>query len=333
MTTIESCPCVCHGGSGAFPPPCSVPGGCGPHDENRADVEQPAAPTASDACVISGKKHRRSPGLLICQKHLDELGRMLAEIEDEAILLEVAPSMAIGYDRSGGGLASESSPVRTTPSVILDRRRGTGMTRASQEDETAWDDTPSAIETLHSRARLVREERDLSTPTTTVILGRGRRPASAIGPFCERLCGHDSCGPWVTDVVRAPVTLTGERELLARHLPWIAEQAWVDELYDELRALLAALRRANSTEHLPAGVCGTLLSDGSQCEGKVWHVLIKPDGKVERADSRPPAREDEPGFRCGACRRVWTGTDAVRLRDRMWRDEQNRQTSSAGSAS
>lgn len=289
------------------------------------------SPTAT--CVIRGKEHPAFEGLLICQQHLKDLSRMLGEVEDEAIHLEVAPSMAILYDRSGSGLASETSPVRTTPSALLDRRRGTGMTYASQDDEIAWDDTPSAIETLHSRARLVREERHLSTPTTTVLLGRGRRRAGAIGPFCDRLCGHDSCGPWITDSVRSPATLTGERELLSRHLRWVAEQPWVDEFYDELHALLAALRRANNSQRVPAGTCGTLLSDGSSCTGQVWHVLIRSDGKIVHEDGSRPAPEDEPGFRCGACHRVWTGTQAVRQRDRMWREEQERQTLRAGSGS
>jgi len=270
--------------------------------------------------------------MLVCRKHFDELGQLLRDIEDEAIHLEVRPSMAISYDASHSGLASQQSPIRLTAKAIRDPRRGTGVTRGRDLDELGWDDTPSAIETLHSRARQVREERDLAVPTTTVLLGRAPRPPGTIGPVCDRLCLHDSCGPWITDTIRAPATLTGERDLLTRQLPWIAEQPWVDEFYDEIRTLLAALRWVNGSQRIPVGMCETLLPDGSLCEGQVWHVLIKPDGKVIREDARSiPDPEDEPGFRCAACRRVWTGTEAVRKRDDMWRDEQNRRTQRAGS--
>lgn len=276
------------------------------------------------ACAIGGKSHEPVAGMLICRRHFEELGQMLREIEDEAIHLEVRPSMAIGYDSSGGGLASQQSPIRLTAKAIRDPRRGTGVTRGRDLDELAWDETPSALETLHSRARMVREERTLSVPTSTVLLGRARRPAGAIGPVCDRLCWHDSCGPWVTDTVRSPATLTGERDLLTRQLQWIVTQPWVDEFHAELHELLTALRRTNNSQRTPVGRCESLRADGSICEGKVWHVLITPDGKIVREGSTVPAPEDEPGFRCSSCRRVWTGTEAVRLRDRMWRDEQER---------
>lgn len=275
-------------------------------------------------CAIGNRRHDAVAGMLICRRHFEELGKMLREIEDEAINLEVRPSVAISYDSGSGGLASQQSPIRLAAKALRDPRRGTGVTRGRDLDELAWDETPSTIETLHSHARLVREERNLSVPASTVLLGRAKRPVTAIGPVCDRLCWHDSCGPWITDTVRAPATLTGERDLLTRQLPWIASQPWVDVFHADLRELLSALRRANNSQRTPVGRCDSVRPDGLMCEGKVWHVLIKPDGKIVRDGVGVPAPEDEPGFRCDSCRRVWTGTDAVRLRDRMWRDEQER---------
>lgn len=273
-------------------------------------------------CVIGAKPHQADVGYL-CERHFQQLGHMLRDIEDEAIQLEVRPTLAVSYDQSSGGLASEQSPIRITAKALRDPRRGTGVTRGRDLDELAWDSTPSALETLHSRARTVREERHMSVPTVTVILDRDKRPEGLAGPICARFCGHDSCGPWITDTVLAPATLSGERDLLTRQLPWIAAQPWVDEFHDELRSLLSALRRANNTVQRSVGVCESLQPDGSMCDGDVWDVLIRPDGSIERGSGHA-GRDDEPGFRCGKCRRVWTGTEAVRLRDRMWRDEQER---------
>ena len=124
-------------------------------------------------------------------------------------------------------------------------------------------------------------------------------------------------------------TLTGERHLLTRQLDWIAQQPWVDDFHDELKTLARQLQRANQTLETPVGTCGTLQPGGALCDGKVWHVLIRPDGKVMRAHHVQPAHDDEPGFRCSTCRRVWTGTDAVRKRADMWIDEQNRKAEAA----
>lgn len=274
-------------------------------------------------CVIGSRPHPADHGL-ICENHRQALSRTLRDIEDEALRLAVTPSLAISYEGGGGGsLASQRSPIRIDARALLDRRRGTGITRARDLDETAWDPTPSVLETLHAWERLVRDEHKLSTPTVTVILGRA--PRTAIGPVCARLCGHETCGPWITDTHPAPATVTGARDLLSKQLDWIARQPWVDDMYNELADLLAAMRRVNSTQDVPVGVCGSLQPDGNLCEGKVWHVLVKPDGRIARGD-QIAGPDDEPGFRCGTCRRIWTGTDAVRKRHDMWLDEQTRKS-------
>lgn len=279
----------------------------------------------TQSCVIAGRPHTAHHGLL-CDNHLQALTRILSDIEDEALRLAVTPSLAVSYDGGGGGtLASQRSPIRLDARVLRDRRRGTGIIRGTDDlDESAWDPTPSVLETLHAWERLVRAERHLPMLTVTVILGRapGRK---TIGPTCPRLCGHDTCGPWITDSHSAPATVTGARKLLSRQLDWVARQPWVDDMFDELTDLLAAMKRVNSTIDVHVGICESLQPNGTLCDGKVWHVLVKPDGKIAGGD-QAPGPHDEPGFRCGSCRRVWTGTDAVRKRNDMWLDEQTRKT-------
>lgn len=113
-------------------------------------------------------------------------------------------------------------------------------------------------------------------------------------------------------IPKGPATVTAERDTLTRQLFWVAQQPWIDEFYADVTTLLRVLKRTNGTLDLPVGDCGTFYG-AEQCDGKVWHATLKRDGEP-----------DEPGFRCSTCRRVWTGTEAVRKRDDMWRDEQAR---------
>lgn len=229
-------------------------------------------------CLIGERSHQADPGLLLCHHHFDQLARLLHDVEEEAITLDIRPPLAVSYDSAGGGaLASQRSPVRLEALVLTDRRRGTGVTAGRDLDEHGWDDTPSVVETLHAWARMVREERQLAQPDR--------------------------------------ITVISERRLLTAQLDWIARQPWVDDMHTELRDLVSQLKRVNGTTIVPVGDCDSLQADGSLCDGKVWHVVIGDDGKVTKSG------DGEPGFRCGRCRRVWTGTDAVRKRDQMWRDE------------
>ncbi|MCW2899958.1 MAG: hypothetical protein JWO67_2223 [Streptosporangiaceae bacterium] len=268
-------------------------------------------PTAR--CVIGTREHQAHDGYL-CENHLQRLSRTLREIEDEAVQLEAAPSMALRFDQSGGGLASEQAPGRLNVLAFRDGR--------TRRWEPWTDDDRPAYQRLAPKS---------------------------IGPWCL-LCDHDTCSAWRAGrrrdlhddemdsgsaelasvlaelhnwarLVREErglasperVTVTGERDTLTRHLLWCADQPWIDEMYADLTKLLRQLKRVNGTTEIAAGICGSLQADGLLCDGKVWHIMIKHDGEP-----------DEPGFRCGTCRRVWTGTEAVRKRDDMWRDEQQR---------
>lgn len=73
-------------------------------------------------CVVFGRPHAATDGLL-CRHHLEELGRWLRDIEDEAGRLDPVPSMQSRLGQGGGGsLASQQSPVVLDAVVYRDRR-------------------------------------------------------------------------------------------------------------------------------------------------------------------------------------------------------------------
>jgi hypothetical protein len=95
------------------------------------------------------------------------------------------------------------------------------------------------------------------------------------------------------------VTISGERDLLTRHLDWIAAQPWVDEFYDELRRLLNQLRAANGTqEDRPVGRC-YLPDQIGLCNGPIW--LDTAAGHAH----------------CGRCRATWDGPQLAHLQWEM----------------
>lgn len=175
----------------------------------------------SSLCVIGSTPHRADEGYL-CGKHLQRFADILRDIEDEHAMLDAVPSMQIVSGRSGG-LPSHRSPARLDVIVATDRRRGTGHLGSDYEDPWALDDTASVLDTLHSWARVVRDDRGFTAPDR--------------------------------------ITVAGERDTLSRSLTWIAGQEWVDECIREVQALLGQLRATNGTSapkpiarcHLPTG--------------------------------------------------------------------------------
>jgi hypothetical protein len=186
------------------------------------------------ACVIPGRaEHPADEGLMVCWKHLERLAVMLREVEDQAVMLDARPSMMVRTDSGKGSLASERAPARLDVLVHRDHRRGTGKSETDDDAHAAGDTLP-ILDVLHSWARVVREERDLASP--------------------ER------------------VTVSGERDLLTRHLEWVCAQPWVDEAYSDIRTLAGQLKSSNGTNAIrpkAVGVCPTLLEDG-ECGGRLW---------------------------------------------------------------
>jgi hypothetical protein len=206
-------------------------------------------------CVIGERAHGADVGLL-CRGHLEKLGAILRDIEDQAAMLDARPSMQIRTGSGKGSLASERAPARLDVLVHTDRRRGTGKSE-TDDDALAAGETLPILDVLHSWARIVREERDLADPET--------------------------------------VTVTGERDVLSRHLEWVAEQAWVDEAYGDLRKLLGQLKGSNGTQDdKPVGRC-YLPADVGECGGPIW---------VDMAAGHA---------HCGRCKEVWDGPQLAML--------------------
>jgi len=185
--------------------------------------------TTRPLCVLGGSAHYADEGHL-CARHLQRFADTLRSIEDEVAMVSAVPSMQIVTGRSSG-LASHRAPARLDAIVLNDRRRGTGHIGSDLEDPWAMDDTASVLDTLHSWARLVREERQLSTP--------------------ER------------------ITVASERDTLSRSLTWIAAQEWCDDAYKDFSSLLGQLRGLNGTgAPKPIARCWLPTGDG-ECGGPI----------------------------------------------------------------
>jgi hypothetical protein len=234
-------------------------------------------------CVICAREPEHG---YLCADCYSRLASMLREIEDETAILETVPSMAIRSGSGSGNLASHRSPAVLDAIVALDPRRGTG--RIGWEDADPWgiDDTASVLETLHSRARTVREDLERDAPQR--------------------------------------VTVMSERALLTDELPWIAAQPWIDEMFNEMRDLLKQLKRTNKTQaDRPVGRCHLPRFD-STCGGTIWQreqdrMLWRVQGdRCVRVKIRV---SDGPAF-CERCRAQW---DDPKELDRLHLIEEQRQ--------
>ncbi|MGZ4524217.1 MAG: hypothetical protein ACXVXO_12505 [Mycobacteriaceae bacterium] len=230
-------------------------------------------------CVICSREAHHG---YLCDDDFAELAAMLRQIEDEAAILDARPSMAIRSGAGGGGtLASHRAPANLDVIVATDSRRGLMRWSSDDFDEWGLDDTASILDTLHSRARTVREE----------------------GPFD---------GP-------ETITISGERDFLTRRLDWCARQPWIDEMYEEMRDLLKQLQRSNKTKPAgPEGFC-YLPRNESTCGGRIWRreherfVWAQAAPGSDRCDRQKVKVSDGEAY-CERCRATWDGKALVRLR-------------------
>jgi len=191
----------------------------------------------------------------LCRGHYGRLSDTIRDIETQTLELSAVPSMAVVSGR-GGSLASHRSPARIDVLTLTDRRRNAAGLGADW-DHTRYDDTPEVLDTLGSWARMVREERGFTTD------------------------GH--------------ATVVSESETLTRNLEWLAEQQWVDEMYDDLRKLLTVLKRVNGDpDDKPAGRCYLPQADGV-CGGAIWIDSVAAHAA------------------CGRCGQTWDGRQIAHL--------------------
>lgn len=229
--------------------------------------------TDGTCIAVVGCKRPRLHGY-VCGGHFQRASDMLREIEEETALISAVPSMQM-HSGPGGSLASHRSPARLNALVHRDPRHGTGMSE-DEEDEMAAGQTMSVLGTLHSWARLMREERDLAAPDQ--------------------------------------VTVVGERSALARHLEWVVAQPWVDEFYRDVSQLLNQLRSANGHRpERPYSKC-PVVTDGAYCSGEVW-IQDEPQPVWRRYVDRCEQRwEQAPGAAvCDTCGAAWKD-DAAKAR-------------------
>jgi hypothetical protein len=263
-------------------------------------------------CVVCTKPRESEHGLL-CVGHYTHLAAMLRDIQDQAAVIDLAPSMAQQTDSGGGSLASERAPLRMTALAFLDPqtrrwtpdiepkpelpaakaigpwclfcehetcmawRAGRQRDQHNDEHDAGSERLMSVLGVLHSWARIVREDRELSAPNR--------------------------------------VTVTSERDLLSRNLEWIAGEPWIDECYSDLRELLESLKALNHTEDdKPAGTC-FLLTETGACGGRIWR---KEEARVvwrvmdDRCSREPVTLNDGPAY-CERCNTKWEGEDLARL--------------------
>lgn len=124
MSTFP-CPCgggcACHGGPGAYPPPCSVPGGCG-----SSQTDQPAEQLCVLGCADRTRTELwprpprpREPGLLTCRPCADRIVRTLTEVLELAVGLElVVAAGSAPRTQDGGRKRIKDEPVAPVPASI-----------------------------------------------------------------------------------------------------------------------------------------------------------------------------------------------------------------------
>lgn len=107
--------------------------------------------------------------------------------------------------------------------------------------------------------------------------------------------------PWADLVgeqrrVQAPAGGVGvTSRFLLRHLEWISQQPWVDELTRELRTLHRQLGDAVGIHPpTPVGHCTATDADGNQCDGPLWPTRVG-------------------GVICGTCGDRWSSQALARL--------------------
>lgn len=229
-------------------------------------------------CVIGRRPHEARRGYL-CEGHFTHLSTMLRLIEDEAAILDTRPSMAVQPGGGSGVLASERSPAVLDAIVARDPRRGLVHWASDDFDPWGLDDTRSVLETLHSIARTVREDRQLAPP--------------------------------------AKVTISGERDFLTRQLDWLAGREDIDERYGEIRELLGQLQSTNKSR--PESAAGRCFLSGDRedgtCGGRIWrreskHYVWRV--AADRCVWDIVDVNDGPAY-CERCGQEWDGADLDRL--------------------
>ena len=182
----------------------------------------------TDACILPHNQPKTpADGLLVCPGHRRWLTDTLDDIIETNCLLPafLEPGSSVDDGRQvKSKRVDPPAPIRLDVVGLQDRRT---------VYRYAGDIYP-VLAVLESWARLVREERDLTNPST-------------------------------------PATILSETTLLIAHLDWIAGQPFVDELAKELRQAKTSLHAAIG-DHAPrsVGPCPVVHPDTGTCGGPLF---------------------------------------------------------------
>jgi hypothetical protein len=194
--------CACHGGNGAFPTPCNIPGGCG--SVRRADKlldDAPELGSLSGLCVLGCADRRRSdvwprpprprvPGQLTCGPCTARIRDTLTEVLELAVNLDlVAAAGSAPRTGDGGRKKIKDEPVAPVPVSVptaaltdIRSRRGTWVpdpVPTIGQDDDVDDDQPS-VEDLEDAAREASKQLDRATAVFGARSDQARAAARAL---------------------------------------------------------------------------------------------------------------------------------------------------------
>jgi hypothetical protein len=182
----------------------------------------------TDACILPHTEPKTPVnGLMVCPGHRRWLADTLEDIIETTCLLPafLEPGSSIDDGRQvKSKRVDPPAPIRLDVVGLTDRRT------VHRYDGDIY----PVLAVVEAWARLVREERDLTRPST-------------------------------------PATILSETTLLITHLEWISAQPFVDELATELRATKSALHSAIG-DHAPrsVGKCPVVHPDTGLCGGRLY---------------------------------------------------------------
>lgn len=154
----------------------------------------------------------------------------------------------------------------------------------ADRDERGAERLVSILAVLHELAQRVRDGRMLGLLVRSIVV---RVPPGYEGVYAVEPDGTVGA----TTLVPAAPTIEGEREVLTRHLDWIATQPWVLAMRDQVADLRAGLMRANRNEddRPLTGYCYRHIDDqGTECRGNLWPVYTA-------HTAGPDAEDDDHG--------------------------------------
>lgn len=171
-------------------------------------------------CLINHREPAQAAdGLHVCLRHYTQIPRWLDDILDGWAMLPMflLPGSSADNANHRGKQVDAAAPVNLAVVSLWDRRTAPG----------------NPLETIESWARLVREDRNLTTPTT-------------------------------------PANLFGEISLLKAHNEWLCAQPFVDEYHAELKERRREIRLVvGEPTPVSVGRCPIVDAAGA-CNGRLY---------------------------------------------------------------